>query len=568
MVVSTNKARCRDCYRCVRTCPVKAVRVQKAQAEVVAEYCIACASCVRACPQRAKQIRDDLPAAKALVASGSKVIASVAPSAPAFFPVKEFAQLRSALKRLGFADAAETALGAELVAAEYRRLWETGALVPAPMIATACPTAVFLVEKYYPDLVPHLAPVVSPMVAHARYLKAAYGEDVRVVFIGPCVAKKKEAEDAPVEGAVDLALTFDELGRWLVEEGVEVGPPAGVARAGGHPARLFPVEGGMLRTAALDTDVLSPETLVMSGLARCRTLLDAVRGGEVKAHLVEVLACPGGCIYGPAMLSEGSIYARRQQVISFAREREEPDPRALAVDLRRDFGGKYVPRPTVSEEDIRAMLARTEKYRPEDELNCRACGYSSCREKAEATCLGMAEVGMCVPYMRRRAESLANVVIDAAPNAIVVLDQALRIQDLSRRAEGMLRCRKADVVGRPLAEFIPAATFEEVRDTGRSVLGRRVRYRDDLVVAESVVPAEGTNLIVGIIQDVTYEEEQAAELKRLRESAIAQAQEVIHKQMRVAHEIASLLGETTAETKVQLSRLICLMQEDGGGAGR
>ena len=193
---------------------------------------------------------------------------------------------------------------------------------------------------------------------------------------------------------------------------------------------------------------------------------------------------------------------------------------------------------------------------------------TGCRDKAAAVCLGMAELGMCVPYMRQRAESLANVVIDSAPNAIVVVDAALVVQDVSRRAEGMFRCHKPQAVGQPLSDFIPISTFEEVRDRREPVLGRRLRYRDDLVVAESVVPVEGSKLIVGIIQDVTFDEEQQAEMKCLRESAISQAQEVINKQMRVAHEIASLLGETTAETKVQLSRLINLMQEDDGAANR
>lgn len=568
MVIQTNKARCRDCYRCVRTCPVKAVRVQESQAEIVADYCITCAACVRACPQMAKQVRDDMPLVRAFIAEGYRVIASVAPSAPAYFDVEEFAQMRAALEALGFAGASETALGAELVAAEHQRLLSEAAWRARPMIATACPVAVSFVEKYYPDLIENLAPVVSPMIAHARWLKAAGDPDVRVVFIGPCIAKKAEAFEAPVAGAVDAVLTFEDLEHWLADEGVSFPPPSRTKRPVEHRARLFPLGGGLLRTANLDTSVLSAETLAASGIDRCRGVLEAIRAGDIPAGLVELMACEEGCINGPAMPAEGSVYVRRERVIAFARGREAPEIDDGGIGLARTFSNKYVARPSISPEVLRETLIKMEKYSPEDELNCTACGYGSCREKAEAIYQGMAELGMCVPLMRRKAESLANVVIDATPNAIIVVDGALNIQDLSRRAEAMFNCRKAQMTGRPLSELLPTGTFEEVRNHRQPVLGRRVRYRDDLIVAESVVPVEGSSLIIGIIEDVTYEEERQAEMKRLRESTIEQAQEVINKQMRVAHEIASLLGETTAETKVQLSRLIKLMQEDGGAADR
>ncbi|MGC8838286.1 MAG: [Fe-Fe] hydrogenase large subunit C-terminal domain-containing protein, partial [Anaerolineae bacterium] len=255
-VITTNVARCRDCYRCVRTCPMKAIRVQESQARVVPDLCIACGKCVRACPQGAKTVRDDRPLVQEAIASGRTVVASVAPSAPAYFHMQVFSQMEEALRALGFAAAGETAFGAEM-AGQAHREWVEQARDRWPIISSSCPVVVFLIEKYYPDLLPHLAPVVSPMIAHGRYLRRQYGDDAFIVFIGPCIAKKEELRDAPVAGVVDAALTFEELEGWMREAGVAL-PPADNGRepAPRSNARAFPVEGGLVGTARLDTDLL------------------------------------------------------------------------------------------------------------------------------------------------------------------------------------------------------------------------------------------------------------------------------------------------------------------------
>ena len=559
LVISTDKAQCRDCYRCVRTCHVKALRVQGGQAEVVEERCVVCGRCVRACPQHAKHIRNDLEAVKALIASGAPVVASVAPSVPAFLDVHSFAQVRAMLARLGFADASETALGAEIVGEEYSRLLRDETFdrtLAFPLIATACPVVVSMVEKYHPDLVPNLAPIVSPMVAHGRWLKRTRGQDTRVVFIGPCAAKKSEAADPVVSDAVDAALTFQELLGWLDEEAIAPSPLLAPELPDGRPARLFPVGGGLLRTARLDTDLLAVDTVVATGIENCEEALDAIRLGTLQARLVELLACPEGCISGPGAPEDDNVFLKRQKILRFARQREDTTISADGIRLDRGYSDQSIHQPDVPEGVILDLLARIEKFAPEDELNCSACGYNSCREKAEATYRGLAEIGMCVPYMRRRAESLANLVMEVVPTAIVVLDYDLVVQEASPSAEALLGCRRQQAVGQSLAEFLPIGTFEEVRAGLLPVLGRRTRYRDGLIVKEFVVPVPRSKLIVGIVEDVTREERQQAELLRIREATIEQAQEVIDKQISVAHEIASLLGETTAETKVQLSRMI------------
>ena len=473
------------------------------------------------------------------------------------------------LTRLGFADASETALGAEVVGEEYARLLRdesfdrTNAL---PLIATACPVIVSMVEKYHPDLIPNLAPIVSPMVAHGRWLKRTLGRGTRVVFIGPCAAKKNEAADPVVDDAIDAALTFDELLGWLADELVAPSPMPAPELPDGRPARLFPVGGGLLRTARLDTDLLAVDTVVATGIENCEEALNAIRLGTLQARLVELLACPEGCISGPGAPERDNVYVRRQKILRFARQREDTAISSDGVRLDREYADQSIRQSEVPESVILELLGRIEKFTPEDELNCSACGYNSCREKAAATYRGLAEIGMCVPYMRRRAESLATLVMEVVPTAIFVLDYDLTIHEASPSAEALLGCRRQQAVGKPLAGYVPIATFEEVRAGLQPVLGRRTRYGDGLIVKEFVVPVPRSNLIVGIVEDITREERQGAELLRIREATIEQAQEVIDKQIRVAHEIASLLGETTAETKVQLSRMIEVIRGQEHGA--
>ncbi len=597
-VVSANPARCQDCYRCVRTCPVKAIRVISNQAEVVDDLCIICASCVRACPQKAKVIRDDLLSIKKALAAGRTVIASVAPSLPAYFEMTSFAQMEQLLADLGFAAAGETAFGAEMVGLAHHELVVRGQgsgisphPVPPttdprqlkPIITSSCPVVVNLVEKYYPDLIPHLAPIVSPMIAHGRYLRQQYGDDAFVVFIGPCIAKKGEIVDEAVSGVVDAVLTFTELGQWMQEVGVAF-PAAqpGVRGQGSevsphpappttdprqptpHTARLSPVEGGLVGTALMDTDILASHIVIASGMESCRNVLEGVRSGALEACLIELMACEGGCINGPALMNQESVALARQRVIAYAtrRQPQQLPTRDQWPSLERIYRDRSVPIPKFTAEQIQEVLHRVKRYSPEDELNCGACGYDSCRQKATAVLWGMAEVTMCIPYMRARAESLTNVVMDVTPDAILVVDKTLHMQDISPSAERMFHCHRRAVQGKPLREIIPIMDdFLAVRDTGRPLLNKIVRLRDDLTVAQSIMSVGGENLMVAILRDVTEREQHREKMERIRTETLQHTQEVINKQMRVAHEIAGLLGETTAETKTLLTRLVRLMKE-------
>lgn len=565
-VVHTNLARCRDCYRCVRSCPVKAIQVQNGQAQVVPELCIYCGDCVLECPQGAKVVRDDRMLIEQALAEGRQVVASVAPSAPSYFDMVTFGQMERALKGLGFAAAGETAFGAEMVGIAHGEYVAQGPTA-LPVIASSCPMVVELIEKYYPDLIANLAPIVSPMIAHGRWLRQTYGEDAFVVFIGPCIAKKGEMLQAGIDHVIDAALTFQELQEWL--EKADIPWPAAAAAVSEivprANARVFPVEGGLVGTAELDTDILSAKVVTTSGFDACQDVLDAIRDNTLQAELVELMGCEGGCINGPAMKqNQISVYLARQRVLQYA-ARRQPQPlpqRGEWPDLERLFQDKRVEQAAFSEEEIQRVLHMVDKYTPEDELNCGACGYPTCRDKAVATLRGLAEATMCIPYMRRRAEDLRHVLMAVTPEPCIIIDNRLRIQDLSPSAEAMFGCTLESAAGKRIQEILPdSAGFAIVRNTGQPVTGQQCKYEDRLL-EQNIVPVEGQSLIVGILRDVTEQLGHQEQLDRIRTETLERTQEVVKKQMIVAQEIAQLLGETTAESKMMLSRLAGLLQED------
>ncbi|MGO9146132.1 MAG: [Fe-Fe] hydrogenase large subunit C-terminal domain-containing protein [Desulfomonilia bacterium] len=566
-VIMTNPARCRDCYRCVRNCDVKAIRVKEGQAQVVQELCILCGTCVRICPQKAKSIRsarqDILNAQK----EGRKIVASVAPSAPAFFDMNSFEEFEKALKVIGFHAAEETAIGARIVAFAHREFVEK-AQDRRPIIASACPVVVNLIEQYHPDLIGHLAPIVSPMIAHGRLLAKKYGSEAYIVFIGPCIAKKMENVDESVAGGIDAVMTFLGLKEWFSEKDVQFGQTRKIIeRQPSEKARLFPIEGGLIGTAKMNTDILDNHMIVASGLDACHDVLNDIRTGRLNANLVELLACKGGCVNGPAMADlAGGIYLARQKIINF-HSRHQPDITIAKEDwppLERTYKDRKEHVPEFSEDEIQEVLHRVNKYTKDDELNCGACGYSSCREKAVATLRGMAEATMCIPYMRSRSESLRQVVMDVTPNSIIIIDNDLIIHDMSPSAEKLFQCKRSDVEGKHLSVLISVLDdFLSVRDKGKPVMGKARQLRKDLIAEQTIVRVEGQPLMVAIMRDVTEREREREKFKSIREETLERTREVVSKQMRVAHEIAHLLGETTAESKAIVSHLAKLLEKEG-----
>jgi iron only hydrogenase large subunit-like protein/uncharacterized Fe-S cluster-containing protein len=562
-VVYTNKARCRDCYRCVRVCPVKAIRMRNEQAFVVEDRCIACGTCIRECPQGAKSFRNDVEHAVRLIGSGSPVAVSIAPSFASIFNEWEQKRLASALRKLGFSYVAETAVGAYHVAKQTTEYVQ--ARKDKAHICTACPAVVRLVERYHPELSDNLIPLVSPMLAHAKLIKDKLGADWKVVFIGPCVAKKSEADKPENAGYVDCVLTFTELNEWLKRESITMTSleessfdeqPAG-------DARFFPLVGGSIRTGEMDTDVLASEVVSVSGYHEVSEALNNL-SPDKKAVVIEPLFCSQGCINGPAIQSEKNIFQRRRDTLTYAKENKGamPDEQAPSPNLRTKFAVEKVELPPVTEEQIREVLEKTGKSRPEDQLNCGACGYSSCREKAIAVVRGMAEVEMCIPYMKNLAERRTDRIIETSPNGIVIVDERLNILSMNPTFKKFFMCSEA-VCGKRISYLMDPDSFEKLASGDSDKLELVVKHeRYNIICHQILYTLPEEHQYVGIFVNITNSQASQTKLDHLRVQTIAQARELLEHQISMAQKIGQFLGESTARGEALVEKLMEMADEE------
>lgn len=559
--ITTLKVNCKDCHRCVRSCPVKAIGIDKGQARVVENRCIVCGRCVTECPQKAKQVENQVAEIKAKIASGYKVIMSLAPSFIGSFPEYKGKELFQAIKSLGFYDVEETAIGAEIVSSHYSRMLEES---QEPVISACCPVVVNVIKTYYPDLVKNIAPVVSPMIAHGKVIKHRSGNDTYVVFAGPCVAKIGEAEkDAD---SIDAVITFEQLRQWLQESdrhyAVKDTAPQQVALEPQGRGRYFPISGGILKSF-MDHDETDTEIITVDGIENCMETFDALGKGEISPRFIEALACSGGCIGGPVSGNQQCRAAKRREVINYAKNsgRDSEQDYDKTLSFARIHEAKPVAFPMPTEAEIADILRQTGKTAAADEKNCGACGYNSCRDKAIAVYQGLAENDMCVPYMRSKAESFANIIVTNSLNAIIVVDNRMIIQDFNPAAQAMFDWGREMTTGMNLGEIMDCAHFVYAAKSGNKVVGKRVEYvHYGLVTEQMIIPVPKHDVIIAIITNVTDQEKKLKELELMKLETIKKATQVIDKQMHVAQEIAGLLGETTAETKSALLEVIWLLK--------
>ena len=542
------KSNCVNCYKCIRHCPVKSIKYSTGQAQIVSDECILCGQCFVVCPQNAKEIRNDVPSAMELIKSGP-VIASLAPSFVANYPGATAATMEKALKQLGFTGVEETAIGASIVKTEYERIIAEGK--QEVIISTCCHSVNTLVEKYYPEVLPYLATVVSPMQAHCQKIKQEH-PGAKTVFIGPCISKKAEADAYP--GYADCVLTFEELSDWLKQEGITV--EQGEDHLEESRARLFPTTGGILRTMKCD----SPDYayLVVDGIENVLAALDDIKQGRLKKCFIEMSICAGSCIGGPAMERERrrpvtdtiavNRYAGRKDFVV-----GQPDGKDLIKDHR--FIGLHRQMP--GEKEIEEILHKTGKFTKEQELNCGACGYSTCREKAIAVYQGKADLNMCLPFLTQKAQSFSDTIINNTPNGIIVLNEDLEVQQINSAACHIMNIRHAsDVLGDQVIRILDPKVFLDVMSSGRSIRDEKIYLAEyKRYVEQSVIYDRSYHIVMCIMRDVTEEERERKKKEEISQSTIEVTDRVIEKQMRVVQEIASLLGETTAETKIALTNL-------------
>lgn len=565
-------AKCRDCYRCVRVCLLKAIKMNSANnqkrihAEVIDELCVHCGQCILACPQKAKKPVSDLQQVQELLAQGTPVIAVVAASFVSALPLQNPNVVPTLLRELGFVEVQETSIGAGMVTRKYLELGFNEAL-----LVSYCPVIVNLIERHYPELLPTLAPVVTPMIAQGRVIKTL-NPYAKVVYIGPCAAKRDEAQLVGLHDTVDYFLGFNELWQWAQKVGIDTVNLAPSSFDNFSPChdRILPVEGGMIWTVAEELRQSGENFITLSGLDNCIDFIKHLSKGDITnpPKLMELWACKGGCINGPLSLClDESLFMRQRKLLDYYTSSGQcvfqvDDFELPEISLTRSFTNRKVNLPIPSEAEIKAILARTGKTTPSREFNCGICGYDSCRDKAVAVYQGKAEVEMCIPYMRKRAESMSNRVISALPNAIIVVGKNLDILEINPAAEQLFHCAASEIIGQRILALMPANNFLKVIQSG-DMINTTSTYPDlGIITQEIIFPVKGTDAVVGIFVDITSEKRQTEQYELIKSQTIQQAQEVIEKQMMVAQEIAGLLGEATAETKVQLGKLIRLVRQE------
>ena len=501
------------------------------------------------CPQNAKEIVDETEKVKVLLQSGNPVVVSLAPSFIANYEGVGINAMAKALKSLGFYGVEETAIGATMVKTEYDRMLNEDKR--DVVISSCCHSVNLLIQKYFPQALEYLADVMSPMQAHCMDIKKRI-PNAKTVFIGPCVAKKDEAEH--YEGIVDAVLTFEELTAWFKEANITL--EAETEKNDFSLARFFPTTGGILKTMAQNAPDYN--YLAIDGVENCIAALRDIIGGKIHKCFIEMSACVGSCIGGPVMeKNHRSPIKDYIAVANFAGEKDFEVNTPSISELKKNFIYIEHKLPQPSETEINSILRQMGKFKPSQELNCGSCGYNTCRDKAVAIAQGKAEISMCLPYLKDKAESFSDTIVKNTPNGIIVLNEQLEVQQINDSAREIMNIRAAsDVLGDQVIRILDPTVFMNVLRTGKGVMAEKVylaEYRK--FVEQTVVHDKDSRMLICIMRDITEEEHDKERKESISRQTVEVADKVVDKQMRIVQEIASLLGETAAETKIALAKL-------------
>ena len=548
-VLKLKKSNCKNCYKCIRHCPVKSIRFSGNQAHIVENECILCGQCFVVCPQNAKEIADSTERVKVMLQDASPVIASIAPSFAANYDGVGIAGMRDALKALGFYDAEETAIGAAIVKTEYERILDEGS--NDILISSCCHSVNLLIQKHFPSVLPFLADIMSPMQAHSLDIKRRI-PGAKVVFIGPCVAKKDEADKYC--DIVDAVLPFEELSRMFKENGIVLEKKPDVTEK--SKTRLFPTAGRIIKSMSLDNSNYT--YIAIDGTENCIAALKDIEEGKLHKCFIEMSACSGSCIGGPVMEKQHKSPVKGYIDINAYAGKEDFDFEMPSPEkLLKPMPAIRQEAPMPSEQEIFAVLRQMGKTKPELELNCGSCGYNTCREKAIAVCQGKAEISMCLPFLMERAENFSDYIINNTPNGILVVNENFEVQQINKSAMKIMNISKeSDVLGEPVIRILDPKVFVDVSSSGKNVYDQRVYLAEyKRYVDQTILYDKDFHITICMMKDVTDEEELRAKKESMRTQTVEIADKVVDKQMRIVQEIASLLGETAAETKIALTKL-------------
>ncbi len=566
-VIRTNEAQCRDCYRCLRHCPVKAIRMTGNQAAIEPKLCLACGHCIGECPQKAKAYRHDLHLLIDWIKKGEQVAVSLAPSFIASFEPGEHLRLIAALRRLGVQYVAETAVGVELLAEENSRL--LGLSQERPVITSACAAVVNLIEIYYPHFRCYLAPVLSPMLTHGAYLKENLGGSWKVAFIGPCLAKKSEADSPRNMGAVDVVLSLEEVKSWLAGENIILADCEESAwdDEAASSCRTYPLKGGHLQAIGVPSSLVSAVHYTACGYQEVEEALKSLTAAPRPCH-IEAFLCPEGCVGGPLIATDSPLFERRLRTVHFATEkqnnlrRQKHRPgisRLLAVKFEDRCAIGAI---SVNEDAVREVLQATGKLDPKDQLNCGSCGFTTCRQKAIAVVQGMAVPEVCLPYMRRMAEQRTDLIIETSPNGIVILDKELRIIGMNKAFQKLFSCGNS-MMGHKVSALLDANLFEQLLAGEKDRLEATVRHnRYGIICHEIAYCMPEQNQLVGIFVNLTETMGNQERLANLRAQIALQASELLETQVLMAQQIARMLGEHSAHAEKLVGDLLMLATDN------
>jgi iron only hydrogenase large subunit-like protein len=535
---------------------------------MLAKMCIFCGKCVASCPAQAKRTRDDAERVQRLFSEGVQVFASLAPSFPAEFNCAP-GQLAGAIKRLGFYGVSETALGADFVSENIVSDLQTASAEAGEsgqklFLSSACPAVVLYIKRYAPAFVPYLNDRSSPLLAHAALLQKRYGKKTAVVFIGPCIAKKREADQFK---EIAAALTFTELKQWFDRAGVKPEEITEVAEFVPHRAAkgaFYPVDGGMIISLQRKRAGFSKTSnMVISGIDTIAQTLsgNTFTNASLEAPLfLELLACSGGCVNGPCITRDDSAIRRRARLLRYAEsagDALDPETASANIPLTGTLTAKEMPQSIYSESKIRAVLAELGKYSLKDELNCSTCGYETCRVFAQAMLEKRAEKAMCAAYTRGLAQKKANALIRAIPSGIVIADRNCKVIECNRNFARLLGGEIEELYEidpelkgldlhkiADLGDYFEKAFLSESGDCFDYV----IQY-EDKILHLSIYTIEKGETVCGALEDITKPQIR-------RDKTVAWAKKIIEKNVEAVQKIAFLLGENAAETESILHSII------------
>ncbi len=564
--------KCTDCYKCVRVCPVKAIHTKEQHALLVSNECILCGRCLEACPQEAIIFASDMYKVKSYLQEGRPLIASLDSAYRGLFGENDEStgQVRTALYKLGFSHVRETSEGAVHITKAYEKI--IAERKQDIIITSSCAAINELVEKYHQDMIPYMAPVVSPMSAHAMMLKDEFGPEAAIVYIGSCTARGREAYRETCRGQyVDAVISFMDIRKWMKEEGIELDQCEVSPREGMNAMinGLYGTARGILHSIEKDEGFGSYQYLGVDGVDDVVELFKCIRRGEIKNCFIEVCNCVAGCINGPVKGGQFSdrfkakIFTNRKIIRRFPEN--VPD-----LDVLNKFRRGFAPAPRTevipSEEEIQEMLRKDGKSSLDKQLNCGGCGYKTCRDRAIALCQNKDTMNLCLPYLYQRTKSFSEVILRATPNYILTVDENMNILDVNRAFTECFNVNAVDAAGMPVKDVIDPADFNYVLSTKNNIYNKIVSYEKyHVITSQTLLYIPDQRCVMGIMRDVTLEEKIRRRHDKVRQEAIDAAQKVVEKQMLVAQEIAGLLGETTAETKMTLLKMrdsISLDEED------